>query len=112
TTPEPSTAPANTPEPTPEAPAGIYNPGTYTGTATGFQGDIVVKVTVDDNKITAITVDESANSNQLLSDSQRDDIAKAIVSAQSTNVDGVAGCTLSSNGIKAAVDNALSQAKR
>lgn len=61
---------------------GTYTPGTYTGEAEGFQGNVVATVTVDANSITAIEIDESQNSNQLLSDTQRAEIAQAMIDAQ------------------------------
>ena len=47
-----------TPEETP-AQAGIYTPGTYTGTGTGMGGDVKVEVTFSADAITAVTVGEN-----------------------------------------------------
>lgn len=36
--------------------AATFTPGEYTGTATGFGGDVTVKVTVDENAVTAVEI--------------------------------------------------------
>ena len=51
---QPSTTPTGTPAPTAEA--GIYTPGTYTGSAQGFGGLVSAEITVDANAITAVTL--------------------------------------------------------
>lgn len=61
--------------------AQTYTAGTYTGTAAGFSGNIKATVTTDDNQITAITIDESENSNRILNDDQLTALAEKILSA-------------------------------
>ncbi len=106
-TPEETTA-AETSAETP-ASGGTYTPGTYEGEADGFGGSIKVSAEVDAEKILSVTV---------LSHSETDGIGSkaieslpgAIVEAQSTEVEAVSGATLSSTGIKNAVQKALNAA--
>lgn len=87
-----------------------YTPGTYTGTAAGFSGDVAVTVTVDADAITAVEIDESANGNQILNDDQRAELAQAILDAQTPLVDAIAGATITSNAVVEAAKDALTQA--
>lgn len=92
------------PEASPEA--GIPD-GVYTGRGQGRNGEIPVDVTVRDGKITDIQVISLAETPKYFS--RAEGIIAAIVSAQSTEVDAVTGATISSDGIKAAVSDALEQ---
>ena len=81
--------------------------GTYTGSANGMGGALEVSVTVEGGKIAAVDV-LSHQETPGISDPALEKLPAAIVEAQSTEVDGVAGATLTSNAIKGAVDAALS----
>ncbi len=105
-TPEPTAEP--TPEPTPE-PSYVYQNGTFSGTADGFEGAITVSVTVQDDVITAISVVSTVDDEPYLTLGK--EIISRILSAQSTDVDTVSGATFSSTGIKNAVKSALESAK-
>jgi uncharacterized protein with FMN-binding domain len=111
--------PVLTPAPTPEAiasPEGTETPadsgtldladGTYTGTGTGFRGDIEVTVTVENGSITAITINAYRDDEQYFSRAKNTVIDK-IISEQTPDVDAVSGATYSSNGIMEAVADAL-----
>ncbi len=89
---------------------GSYTPGTYEGVAEGFDGDIIATVTVDEDSIVSIEIDESANQNQLLDDSKRESLAQSMIDAQTPLVDTISGATISSEGIIAAVEAALNEA--
>jgi hypothetical protein len=80
--------------------------GTYTGTGKGMHSNIAVTVTVEDGAITSVTVD-SQDETPGVSDPAFEQIPAAIVAAGNTDVDAVAGATLTSNGIIEAVNNAL-----
>ena len=80
--------------------------GTYTGTGKGMHSNIAVTVTVEDGAITSVTVD-SQDETPGVSDPAFEQIPAAIVAAGNTDVDTVAGATLTSNGIIEAVHNAL-----
>ena len=111
-TPAATAAPAETTtaaEETSAAAEGMSEPGTDDAEADGFGGAIKVSVEVDAEKILSVTI---------LSNSETDGIGSkaieslpgAIVEKQSTEVEAVSGATLSSNGIKNAVQKALNTA--
>lgn len=83
-----------------------YADGTYEGVGAGLMGQIKVSVTVTDGKIADVQVLEHSETSGI-SDPAIQAIPVAIVEAQSTVVDAVAGATYTSEGIKKAVLNAL-----
>ncbi len=91
------------------APAGIYTPGTYEGTARGYGGDITVTVTVDANAITDVQITGDSETPGIGSNAV-EQLPALILEAQSAEVDGISGCTYSSNAIKEAAQEALDQA--
>ena len=80
----------------------------YIGEADGFGGPIKVKVTMDGDKIAKIDV-LSHGDTPGICDKAFASIPQAIIDAQSTQVDVAAGATFSSQGIMAAVEDALSK---
>ena len=90
--------------------AGSYNDGSYEGTATGFGGDITVKVTVDGGKITAVDI-VSAEKEDGAYLTMAEDIIPKIIDAQTSEVDTISGATFSSTGIKNATAQALESAQ-
>ena len=80
----------------------------YIGEANGFGGPIKVKVTMDGDKIAKIDV-LSHGDTPGICDKAFAAIPQAIIDAQSTQVDVAAGATFSSQGIMAAVEDALSK---
>ena len=88
-----------------------YADGIYEGRARGFGGDIAVKVTVENGRITDIAiVSASGEDNAYLGRAKK--IIDAIISAQSAEVDAISGATYSSTGIRNAVALALAAAER
>lgn len=83
--------------------------GTYTGTGTGFGGEIVLTVTVADGAVEDITIDSAGGEDDAYFSAALA-IIDDIISAQSTDVDTISGATFSSSGIRDAVEEALSQA--
>lgn len=87
-----------------------YKDGVYKGTGKGYRdGEIKVKVTIADGKIA--NVELVSQDKQSYWDSK--DVASLfdkIVEANGTEIDGISGATKSSNGVKAAVNDALSKA--
>ncbi len=81
--------------------------GTFSGTGSGKGGDINVDVTLEDSKITAITV-TSHNESDIISEAM-DIITEEMIEANSTSVDSVSGATLTSSGFKMAVNNAIKE---
>ena len=82
---------------------------TFEGVGQGMGGDIKVSVTVEDGKITAIDV-LSHGETAGISDPAFAQIPDAIIANQSLAVDAVAGATMTSNGLLAAVEAAAAAA--
>ena len=89
--------------------AGIYTPGTYTGTAAGKNGDVKVEVTFSANAIDSVKVVEHSETPSI-SDGAIENIPTAIVEHQSLAVDTVSGATVTSEAILNAVADAVAQA--
>ncbi|NLG86497.1 MAG: RnfABCDGE type electron transport complex subunit G [Firmicutes bacterium] len=84
--------------------------GVYEGQAGGFGGDIKVKVTITGGQVVDIQVVEDSETPDI-GGRALPKISEKIISAQDVNVDNVSGATYSSEGLKAAVTDALSKAK-
>ena len=82
----------------------------YIGKGSGIADGLTVKVTVVDGKMTAIEV-IAHNETPGISDAAIAEMPARILEAQSVDIDGVSGATRTSDGIKAAVADALSQSK-
>lgn len=80
--------------------------GIYTGTGTGFRGNMTVEVNVKNQQITEIKVIES-NEDAKWFNRAYSTIASNIIRNQTADVDIVSGATYSSMGIKEGVANAL-----
>lgn len=74
--------------------AAVYTPGTYTAKATGM-GEVTVSMTFTENAITDVTVD-TANETIDLARNSAEDFQKALMEAQSAEIDGVSGATYTS----------------
>lgn len=102
------------PEPEPETepePVYIYNNGTYTAAAYGYDGDIEVSVTIENDVIVDIT-GVTYESDSWYYDSAAPHVISQILNAQSTQVDAYSGATYSSDAIMAAVAAALDMARK
>ena len=82
---------------------------TGTGSAKGIEGDIIVEVTADADTIYSIVVTEQ-NETQGIGSVACEQLPDAMVAANSYNVDGIAGATVTSDALKAAVKAALENA--
>ena len=83
--------------------------GTYTGTGDGRNGDITLSVTIADGKITQIENVSNKETPKYWAEAVK--LFDSIIAANGTDgVDAVSGATLSSDGILAAVDDALAKA--
>jgi len=108
----PTPTPTATPEATPEATQAVADgpialpDGAYSGTGSGFRGDTDVTVTVENGKITKISIDSYRDDNEYFSRAKKTMISR-ILDAQSVDVDTVSGATYSSSGILDAVADAL-----
>ncbi len=92
---------------TPKAP---FTPGSYTASSKGYGGEITVTVELDAEKIVAVKAD-GPNETQGIGSNAIAQLPDKIVEANSVEIDGVSGATMSSNAIKSAVVAAMEQAK-
>ena len=89
--------------------AAVYTPGTYTAKATGM-GEVTVSMTFTENAITDVTVD-TANETIDLARNSAEDFQKALMEAQSAEIDGVSGSTITSDAVMKAAKSCYAQAK-
>ena len=88
-----------------------FTPGEYTGTATGFGGDVTVKVTVDESAVTAVEI-TGEKETPALGGAAIEKYATSLVGVSDADaVDTVASATITSNAVKEALGKALAQAK-
>lgn len=112
TTAESTTATETTAETaaTTAAPVGKYIPGTYTGTADGIHSTITVTMTFDEEKVTDVVLDVSGETPGYGQDAG-DALREALLAAQSTEIDGVSGSTITSQAVIVAADKCFAQAR-
>ena len=89
----------------------IYNNGSYTASAYGYDGDVTVTVTIENDVIVSITGYTNEIDSNYFEDA-KDYVFSQIISSGSTGVSAYAGSTYSSNAIMSAVAQALESAKR
>ncbi|HAH19144.1 FMN-binding protein [uncultured Eubacterium sp.] len=89
----------------------IYKDGSYKGSGEGFGGKIIVEVTIEKDYIKEAKIISKKNETPEYI-SQAEKILDDVVSKQTIKVDAVSGATLSSNGILAALDDAMNKAKK
>ncbi|WP_300257381.1 FMN-binding protein [Clostridium sp.] len=82
--------------------------GIYLGISKGYGGDIKVNVTIENGKIKNIEVFSHSETPKYYENGSK--VIASILKENSTNVDAISGATLTSNGIKNAVKDALSKA--
>lgn len=93
------------------ASAATFTPGEYEASAQGFGGTVNVKLTVDEEAITAIEI-TGENETPTLGGAAIEQFAEAYVGkADADDVDSVTGSTITSEAVKAAVASALAAAK-
>lgn len=93
-----------------ETKAGVYTPGTYTGEARGYGGTVSVTITVDATTITEAAA-EGGDETPAIGGAALEELAQQIKEAQSGDIDGVSGATITSDGVRAAAKSAIAQAK-
>lgn len=86
-----------------------YTPGEYTAEAQGFSSAVKATVTVDGETITGVTLDVSGETPNV-GGAQGEALAAAVMEKQSADIDVIAGATLTSNAVKAAVQKCLDEA--
>lgn len=86
-----------------------FTPGTYTASAAGKNGPVTVTMTFDETRITDVVVDASGETAGL-GDAAAEKLADMIKAAQTCSVDTVSGATVTSDAVKAAAADCMSQA--
>ena len=86
--------------------------GVYTGSGTGMEGLITTTLLVDDNRITCLEITQEGESQsrggyEAIRDGR---FAAMIEAAQGSDIDAVTGATITTAGVRQAVDDALAQA--
>ncbi|HWP50459.1 MAG TPA: flavocytochrome c [Clostridia bacterium] len=89
--------------------SGAFKAGTYTAASKGMGGDVAVEVVVTADEIAGIKV-TSHKETPGISDMPIEQIPAKIVETQSLAVDTIAGATITSNALLAAVTDCLTQA--
>lgn len=89
---------------------GGYKDGVYNGKGKGNGGELTVEVTVESGNIVKVELKEHKETEGIFEGAETG-VGNAIIKTQSTEVDSVAGATLTSEGIKAAVAEAIKEAK-
>lgn len=108
--PAPSASPADGTYPQLTGETGTYKAGVYETTATGIGGDIVFHVTFSKDAITSIEA-VTEHETEGVGSRALDNVIPAIIKAQSTDVDGWSGATVTSTAIKDGVNAAIEAAK-
>lgn len=88
-----------------------YNAGTYMATAEGYAGDVTVEVEFDKASILSVKVTDH-NETVGVGDRAADELPGKIVEAQTWEVDAITSATVTSDAIKAAVKDCISQAEK
>ncbi len=89
---------------------GTYTPGTYSATAQGISSQVTVTMTFDAEHITDVQLDVSGETPDI-GGAAGDVLRQAILDAQSSEIDAVAGATMTSNAVKEAAAVCIAQAK-
>lgn len=87
-----------------------YTAGTYSASAQGFGGDVIAYVTVSEQEITLVDLQGEWETPGIGS-MALEQLPAAIIEKQSSQVDAVAGATVTSDAVVAAVADALAQAR-
>ncbi|MBR0078867.1 MAG: FAD-dependent oxidoreductase, partial [Synergistaceae bacterium] len=87
-----------------------FTPGEYTATSYGYNGELVLKVKFDENKITDIKVEKNTETAHV-GDIAFDIMIPEMIQANGSGVDSVSGATFSVRALRNAVNNAAEQAK-
>ena len=86
-----------------------YTPGTYTASRKGIASDVTVTMTFDETSITDVQIDVSGETPEL-GGKAGPALEQAILDAQSADVDAYTGATVTSDAIREAAADCISQA--
>ncbi|RNL48455.1 FMN-binding protein [Paraeggerthella hongkongensis] len=92
---------------------GTLRDGVYTGTGKGMDGLITVTLLVQDNRLTCIETTQEGETQSVGGfEAIRDGKYAALIdAAQGADIDAVSGATITTAGVKHAVEDALAQAE-
>ena len=103
------TVESSEPAPTTTETTGLsFKPGTYTGEGDGFGGKFQVEVEVTETEIKGIKVLEN-HETEGIGTTALEIMPEDMIKFQSTGIDAVSGCTVSSGALRSAVNSALEQ---
>ncbi len=88
--------------------AAAYTPGTYTATATGM-GTVTMTATFSEDAITDIVLDVSQETPEI-GQAAAEEIRNQLLAAQSAEIDGVSGASLTSQAARECLNNCIAQA--
>ena len=91
--------------------AASYTDGTYTASAHGCLSDVAVTVTITGGKVTDVDIDASGETPELGGNAAAALAEQLTEAGTTTGVDAVAGATMTSDAVFAAMDDCLSQAQ-
>lgn len=103
----------NAKEPPRKTPEVVYKDGTYSGEGKGMGGPISVTLTVSNGTVSVDEITETGETAGIGGKEAIEDgtFVSQIEDAQSADIDGVTGATMTTGGVKKAVEAALAQAK-
>mgnify|MGYP002857571121 CR=1 FL=1 len=87
----------------------VYTPGTYSASAKGIASDVKVTMTFDEHSITNVEIDVSGETPDI-GGKIGPDMENAILVAQGADVDAVSGASVTSEAIRQAAADCISQA--
>ncbi|MDY3115391.1 MAG: FAD-binding protein [Sutterella sp.] len=91
------------------APTGLYKPGTYSARAQGI-GEVIVTMTFDADKITDVVLDVQ-HETPSVGQAAAARLKAELMSAQSAEIDGVSGASITSRAVHQAAAKCIAQAK-
>lgn len=86
-----------------------FTPGTYSASAQGLSSEVTVTMTFDEHSITDIQIDASGETPEI-GQVAAPKLQEAILNLQTPDVDAVTGATITSNAIRKAAADCMSQA--
>ena len=87
----------------------VYTPGTYTSSAQGL-GTVTMQATFSETEITDIVLDVSGET-EAIGQAAADELIRQCLAAQTPEIDGVSGASLTSGAVKACLEDCINQAK-
>lgn len=99
---------ACSPKPQESPTAGLYTPGSYTGSAQGYGGEVTATVTVDADSITDVKL-TGEKETPGVGGAALEELAGQ-VKEKGTDMEGVSGATVTSDAVREAVTAALDAA--